>query len=66
MAKMGINSGGVLEIWNSRTKSWEVEDVDHCMNIKALPELLVRFLGVDDCPGFERIIGNVVTVNKGK
>jgi len=67
MAKMAINSGAVLEIWNPRTKTWDIEDVNHCMNIKGVPELLVRFLGVEDCPGFEWIIGeDTVTVNKRK
>ena len=57
MAKMGINAGAAVEIWNPRTKVWAVEDVDHSMPIKGIPQLLVRFLGVVDCPGFTHLIG---------
>ena len=67
MIKMGINSGAVLEIWNPRTKSWCVEDADHCMNIMGMPELLVRFLDVKDCPHFEHFIGeDIVSINNKK
>lgn len=57
MAKMGINAGAAVEIWNPRTKVWAVEDVDHSMPIKGIPQLLVCFLGVVDCPGFTHLIG---------
>jgi hypothetical protein len=67
MAKMAINSGAVLEIWNLRTKTRDIEDVDHCINIKGVPELLVYFLGIEDHPGFKQTIGEgTVTVNKQK
>ena len=57
MAKMGINAGTAVEIWNLCTKVWAVEDVDHSMPIKGIPQLLVHFLGVVDCPGFTHLIG---------
>jgi len=57
MAKIGTNTGAAIELWNPRTKAWIVEDVDHTMNIKGVPELLIRFLGVTNCHGFRRIIG---------
>lgn len=57
MARMGTNAGSAVEIWNPRTKAWCLEDVDHSMNLKGQPELLIRFIGVKFCPGFERLIG---------
>jgi hypothetical protein len=69
MAKMGTNAGAAVEIWNPRTKAWVVEDVDHCMNIKSVPQLLIHFLGVTDCSGFSSIIRedkNMHIINKGK
>jgi len=59
MTKMGINAGGAVEIWYPHMKNWCVEDVDHSMNIKGQPELLVQFLGVTHCLGFEELIGEV-------
>ena len=64
MAKMGINAGGAIEIWSPRMKSWHIEDVDHSMDIKGCRELLVRFLGVTHCPGFEELIGEAVSVQQ--
>ena len=64
MSKMGVNTGGAIEIWSSRIKSWLVEDVDHSMDIKGRRELLVRFLGVTHCPGFEELIGEVTGVQQ--
>lgn len=72
MAKMQTDAASAIEIWNPRTKAWVMEDVDHSMNIKTLPELLIRFLGVTHCPGFENFIGEdantlaPLPINKGK
>jgi hypothetical protein len=57
MTKMDINEGAVVEIWNPRVKQWRLEDVDHSMSIKGQPELLIRLLGVVDCPGHKQLIG---------
>ena len=62
MTKMGTNAGSAVEIWNPRLKAWCLEDVDHSMNLKGQPELLVRFMGVKHCPGFEQLIGEVSDV----
>ena len=72
MTKMGINAGGVIEIWSPLIKSWCTEDVDHSMNIKGQHELLVQFLGVTHCLGFEELVGEVpselpsTTIDNGK
>jgi hypothetical protein len=54
---MGTNTGSAVEIWNPRIKAWRLEDIDHSMNLKGQPELLIRFLGVKHCPGFNELIG---------
>jgi hypothetical protein len=59
MTKMGINAGGTVEIWYPHMKNWCVGDVDHSMNIMCQSELLVQFLGVTHCLGFEELIGEV-------
>ena len=57
MLKIGTNAGAAVEIWSPRIKTWCVEDVDHSMNLKGQPELLIRFMGVTTCPGFATLIG---------
>jgi hypothetical protein len=57
IAKMGTNTGSAVEIWNPRIKAWRLEDIDHSLNLKGQPELLIRFLGVKHCPGFNELIG---------
>jgi hypothetical protein len=57
LTKMDTNTGAVVEIWNPHIKQWRTEDIDHSMSIKGRPELLIRFLGVMECPGHKRLIG---------
>jgi len=59
MTKIGTNSGAAFEIWNPRTRSWSLEDINHSMNLKGQPQLLIRFMGVRHCPGFEHLIGEI-------
>jgi hypothetical protein len=57
LTKMDTNAGAVVEIWNPHIKQWRAEDIDHSMSIRGQPELLIRFLGVTDCPGHKQLIG---------
>jgi hypothetical protein len=69
MTKMDVNEGAMVEIWNPHIKQWRPEEVDHSMNIKGKPELLIRLLGITDCPGHAQLIGEGPahsTVEKGK
>jgi hypothetical protein len=53
MTKISTNSGAAFEIRNPHTRSWSLEDINHSMNLKRQPQLLICFMGVHHCPGFE-------------